>query len=507
MTQTSEKVTLKYMNTDDLVPYIYNPRDNEQAVEAVAESIRNFGFKVPIIIDAVGEIVTGHTRLKSAKRLGIKKVPVIIADDLDEDQVRAFRLADNKVGELAEWDDALLMAELAAIDLDMEQFGFDVDDLLDEAEDLLTDDEEVEEDEADLELQDTSIKAGDIFQLGRHRLACGDSTDREHIAKLLNGSRIDTVYTDPPYGMKKEKDGVQNDNLNYDDLLEFNKKWVPITFDAMREVGSWYCWGIDEPLMDLYSNILRPMKKEQQITFRNLLTWDKGSGQGQMAKLTRMYPTADEKCLFVMKGVQGFNTNSDNYFEGYEAIRKPLAEAAERVGLTSKKLKEITGVAMFSHWFTKSQWTLIPFEHYKKIAEYYGDEWGADYETIKAEYDKIKKDYDRIKQDYYATRAFFDATHTNFNNVLHFNRTDAEEREDTGGHATPKPLNLVGLMLKTSTRKGDNVLDVFGGSGSTLIACEQLNRNCYMNELDPQYVDVIIRRWEKVSGDKAVKIN
>lgn len=336
MTQTSEKVTLKYMNTDDLVPYIYNPRDNEQAVEAVAESIRNFGFKVPIIIDAVGEIVTGHTRLKAAKRLGIKKVPVIIADDLDEDQVRAFRLADNKVGELAEWDDALLMAELAAIDLDMEQFGFDVDDLLDEAEDLLTDDEEVEED---------------------------------------------------------------------------------------------------------------------------------------------------------------------------EAIRKPLAEAAERVGLTSKKLKEITGVAMFSHWFTKSQWTLIPFEHYKKIAEYYGDEWGADYETIKAEYDKIKKDYDRIKQDYYATRAFFDATHTNFNNVLHFNRTDAEEREDTGGHATPKPLNLVGLMLKTSTRKGDNVLDVFGGSGSTLIACEQLNRNCYMNELDPQYVDVIIRRWEKVSGDKAVKIN
>ena len=226
-----------------------------------------------------------------------------------------------------------------------------------------------------------------------------------------------------------------------------------------------------------------------------------------MAKLTRMYPTADEKCLFVMKGVQGFNTNSDNYFEGYEAIRKPLAEAAERVGLTSKKLKEITGVAMFSHWFTKSQWTLIPFEHYKKLAEYYGDEWGADYETIKAEYDKIKKDYDRIKQDYYATRAFFDATHTNFNNVLHFNRTSEEEREDTGGHATPKPLNLVGLMLKTSTRKGDNVLDVFGGSGSTLIACEQLNRTCYMNELDPQYVDVIIRRREKVSGDKAVKIN
>ena len=293
---------------------------------------------------------------------------------------------------------------------------------------------------------------------------------------------------------------MQNDNLNYDDLLEFNKKWVPITFDAMREVGSWYCWGIDEPLMDLYSNILRPMKEAQEITFRNLLTWDKGSGQGQMSELVRMYPTADEKCLFVMKGVQGFNTNSNNYFEGYEAIRKPLAEAAERVGLTSKKLKEITGVAMYSHWFTKSQWSLIPFEHYKKLAEYYGGEWTADY-------DRIKQDYDRIKQDYYATRAFFDATHANFNNVLHFSRTSGDEKENAGGHATPKPLALVALMLKSSTRKGDVVLDVFGGSGSTLIACERLGRTCYINELEPKYVDLIIRRWEKETGREAVKLN
>ena len=112
-----------------------------------------------------------------------------------------------------------------------------------------------------------------------------------------------------------------------------------------------------------------------------------------------------------------------------------------------------------------------------------------------------------IKQEYYDTRAYFDATHENFNNVLHFERTAGEEREQTGGHATPKPLALVSLMLKSSTRPFDLVLDVFGGSGSTLIACEQLGRTCYMNELDPQYVDVIIRRWENLTGEKAVKLH
>ena len=492
---------LQHMHPDDLVPYYNNPRHNQDAVGPVAESIKAFGFKVPIVVDENLEVITGHTRLKAAKQLGLDRVPVIVAGDLDEDQVRAYRLADNKVAELASWDDEKLLDELAEISsLDMALFGFDdAEALLDE----LTEDEnegEIEEDDYDDELKETDIKPGDIFQLGRHRLSCGDSTDPQHIKKLLDGALVDTVYTDPPYGMKKEKDGVQNDNLNYDDLLEFNKKWVPITFDAMKEVGSWYCWGIDEPLMDLYSNILRPMKKQNKITFRNLLTWDKGSGQGQLASHMRMYPTADEKCLFVMKGVQGFNINTEHYHEGYEQIRTALADVAQRVGLTPKKTKELTGSGMYQHWFTKSQWYFITRENFDKIAEHYGDAWDLDY-------DELKEQYERAKREEKETWTYFDVTHDNFNNVLHFDRTVGEEREQAGGHATPKPLALVSLMLKSSTRPFDLVLDVFGGSGSTLIACEQLGRTCYMNELDPQYVDVIIRRWENLTGEKAVKLH
>lgn len=220
-------------NIEELIPYINNPRNNDEAVDAVASSIKNFGFKVPIVIDSNGEIINGHTRLKAAKKLGLEKVPVIIANDLTPEQVKAFRIADNKVAEIATWNEELLnieLGELAELDFDMEEFGFG--EIEEEQGEEISD---AEEDDFDGEvLEETTVKAGDIYQLGRHRLSCGDSTNQEHINQLLNGEKVNVVYTDPPYGMKKESDGVLNDNLNYDDLLEFNKKWVPVTFQAMN---------------------------------------------------------------------------------------------------------------------------------------------------------------------------------------------------------------------------------------------------------------------------------
>ena len=510
---------IQEIKIDQLTPYDHNPRQNDGAVDAVAASIKNFGFKVPVVIDRDRVIVAGHTRFKAAKKLGLESVPCIVADDLTEEQIRAFRLADNKVGELAGWDFDLLNMELAGIEeLDMTQFGF-----LDPEE--IEEPEEVHEVETPEDVQGRTV-LGDVWQLGDHRLICGDSTDVTVLDRLMAGEKADLVFTDPPYGMKKEADGVLNDNLNFEDLLEFNRQWVPLTFGALKENGSWYCWGIDEPLMDIYANILKPMIKERQIVFRNLITWDKGSGQGQTEEGFRMYPTADEKCLFVMCGwdaAQGFTVNAEDYSESMDAVRLYLAEEIAKLGKSDAEIAKALGYKCgrtVDHWKSKSQFSLPTRENYEALRAYArqvlgnGDEFGKDYEVLKKDYEVLKKDYDQLKRDYddkkadfYAGRAYFDNTHDNMNNVWHFDRTSQKERENTGGHATPKPIALCARAIKSSSREGEIVLDVFGGSGSTLIACEQLGRKCRMVELDPHYCDVIVARWEKETGKEAVLVN
>ena len=289
-----------------------------------------------------------------------------------------------------------------------------------------------------------------------------------------------------------------NDNLNYDDLLKFNKEWIPHTFDTLKENGSWYCWGIDEPLMDIYHEILKPMIKANEITFRNLITWDKGRGQGQMASEFRMYPIADEKCLFVVRGIQCLTLNADQYWEEYEPIRKYLYDERMKCGWDIPTMKTIAGHSCKyrDHWTSKSQWNLPTEEVYKKFQKW------ANANGVNA----FEREYESLRREYESLRAYFDNTHDNMNNVWHFERTSSVERELTGGHATPKPIALCSRAIKSSSREGEIVLDVFGGSGSTLIACEQLNRRCYMMELDPKYCDVIVKRWETLTGKKAVKI-
>ena len=478
----------------DLKPYEKNPRLNDDAVKYVAESIKNFGFKVPLVIDKDNNIVCGHTRWKACKKLKIDTVPCVVADDLTEEQIRAYRLADNRVAEKAEWDLALLDTELAEIEtIDMTLLGFD-----DKEEE--TPQEVVEDDFDEEPPAEPKSKYGDLYQLGRHKLLCGDSTKIEDVEKLMGGNKADMVFADPPYGMKKENEGVANDNLNFDDLLAFNKEWIPLSFSALKENGSWYCWGIDEPLMDMYAEILKPMQKENKITFRNLLTWDKGNGQGQLSADYMMYPIADEKCLFVMSGVQGFNNNADNYFEAWEPIRIYLKQERDRMGWSNADMKKMCGHSPTSgcHWFDKSQW-MMPTEGEYKTWQHH-----AKGEGFKKEYEEIKKEYEEIKKEYYSTRAYFDNTHDNQNNVWHFDRAGKDERV---GHSTPKPIALCSRAIKSSSREEEIVLDLFGGGGSTLMACEQLNRKCFMMELEPQWVDVIINRWETFAGQKAVKLN
>lgn len=192
----------------EITPYKNNPRNNDEAVGPVAESIKEFGFKVPIVIDKNGEIVNGHTRYKAAKKLGLETVPVIVADDLSEEQIKAFRLADNKVGEIAVWDLDLLNEELNDIlDLDMSAFGFDV---LDNLDDLIEDEKDLDDFTENVPDEPKS-KLGDIYQLGSHKLMCGDSTNEADVKKLMNGELADLLLTDPPYNVAYE--GKTKDSL------------------------------------------------------------------------------------------------------------------------------------------------------------------------------------------------------------------------------------------------------------------------------------------------------
>lgn len=218
--------------------YSKNPLKNDAAVDAVAASIREFGWKQPLVIDpSTMEIVAGHTRYKAAKKLGCKTVPCVMADDLTAEQIKAYRLADNKTAELAEWDFDLLGDELGDIDdIDMAEFGFDLS--------AISDDDEVTEDQVPEldEENETIVKPGDIWQLGEHRLMCGDSTAAADVEKLMNGEKADLLLTDPPYnvayeGGTKDKLTIQNDDMNDDEFRGFLYDAFTNADSVMKEGG------------------------------------------------------------------------------------------------------------------------------------------------------------------------------------------------------------------------------------------------------------------------------
>ena len=504
-------------------------RGTDEGQQLMERSFKELGAGRSILLDREGNIIAGNKSQEAARKAGIKRVRIVETTgdelvavkrtdiDIDSAEGRRMALLDNLTTQVnLAWDPSEIEDVSSEIDgFDPSDYGFDPSQLEVAGmgdETTPAKQTEVKEDDFDPDAHyETKVKRGEVWLLGNHRLMCGDSTSAEDVAKLMNGERADLCFTDPPYGMKKESEGVLNDNLNYDDLLEFNKQWIPLTFANLKDNGSWYCWGIDEPLMDIYSNILRPMQKRNEITFRNLITWDKGNGQGQRSEDFRMYAIADEKCLFVMLGEQDmrFKRNLSDFNEMFEPIRKYFEDEKKKSGLSVDKLSEIDSTRC-SHYWAKVQYEFPTQAAYEKIQSYCAangiNAFTKSYEELKAQHTELKKKHTELKEQFYSTRPYFDNTHDNMNNVWHFDRTSAEEREGLD-HATPKPIALCARGIKTSSREGEIVLDVFGGSGSTMIACEQLNRKCRMMELDPHYCTVIIARWEKLTGQKAVKLN
>lgn len=477
---------------DQLLAHYANPRTHDgKQRDAMRASLDELGIIAPCTVnDRSGNMIDGHMRCEEYISAGIKKVPVNHLDLSEQEELKAIAFFD-RIGALAGTNQENLEYLLENIHLDNEPLENLLEDIRDKKKELPENIDDIPE------VKTPISKLGDLWLLDGHRVLCGDSTDQATVERLMDGKKADMVFTDPPYGVGFENVGVLNDNQNEKDLIKFNKQWIDLALSNMKENGSLYIWGTERSLLNIYAFVLYEKEQTLQLTMKSLITWDKGFGQYQNAEHMRRYPVASEKCIFYMCGKQEHNNNADNYFEGFEPIRAYLATEMEKVG-GKKKWVQALGNQMGSHYFTRSQWCMPTRENYEKLQTF------AKGDAFKKDYDEIKKDYDKIKDDWYATRAYFDNTHDNMNDVWRQPTLAGKERKEIGDHATPKPVELCMRGLKTSSREGEITLDLFLGSGSTLIACEQTDRICYGLELDPHYVDVICKRWQTLTGQLPV---
>ena len=486
--------TYKQIPISDLKPYEKNPRTHSAGqIEQIRKSIREFGFTNPILVDEDGLIVAGHGRLQAAQAEGLAELPAIVMDGLTAAQKRALVIADNQIAVNAGWDADLLREQLEALQeehFDLALVGFseqELEALLATITEGLTDPDDVPA------ATDNPVTVlGDVWLLGKHRVMCGDSTSMADVSKLMAGEQAQLLHADPPYGMGKEADGVLNDNLYADKLDTFQMAWWQAFRPHTEDNASAYIWGNAEGLWRLW--FAGGLKNSERLTMRNEIVWDKGGGGfGVGTEAQRCY-FPQERCLFFMLGEQGFNVNADNYWEGWEPLRSYLEAEMNKCG-GSKNWKAALGNYMGSHYFTTSQWCFPTAAAYKKLQTFgKGD-------AFKRDHDAFKRDHDELKREFYATRAYFDNAHDNMTDVWDFPRVQGDERH---GHATPKPVGMMERVMLSSCPPGGLVAEPFGGSGSTLIGAEKTNRRCYSMELQPQYVDVAIKRWQNFTGKAAV---
>ena len=419
-----KRTEIEWMPIGCIKPYDRNPRRNDGAVEALANSITEFGFKNPIIVDKDLVIIAGHTRLKAAKLLGLKEVPVVVASDLSEAQTRAYRLADNKIGELAEWDDDLLQEELDALEdeFDMEDFGFEAE-IVDDLQIM----EAMDEPPIPETPEEPISKPGDIWRCGDHLVMCGDATNPYEMARLMDGELADLAVTDPPYNVDytgKTADAlkIENDRMEESRFVEFLSDAFRTMAENMRGGGAFYIWHADSE-----GRAFREAVDMSGLDLKQCLIWVKNS----LVLGRQDYQWIHEPCLY------GWKPGASHYFTDDRSLVTVMEQ--EPMDLSKLKKEELLDLVM------------------------------------------------RI----------FDAKVPT--TVIRENRPT---RSDL--HPTMKPVKLMARLISNSSQRGEIVLDPFGGSGSTLLACESLGRRCRTMELDPRYCDVIFKRWEEQTGKKAV---
>lgn len=377
------------MKVKDLKPYEKNAKKHDKTqIANVAESIKRFGFAQPLVVDKDNVLIIGHCRLLAAKQLKLREVPVVRMDDLTEEEVKQLRLLDNKLNE-SDWDFDLLMDEVGELDFD----GFDLDWGFKELEESAV----VEDEAPEPDMENPPIsKLGDVWLLGNHRIMCGDSTNEDDVAKLMNGESADLLVTDPPYNVDYEGGTgmkIQNDSMSDEKFRSFLKDAFTNAINSMKAGAAFYIWHADSEGFNF-----RTACKEVGLQIRQCLIWQKNS----MVMGRQDYQWKHEPCLYGWKEGAGHKWNAD-----------------------------------------RRQTTILEF--------------------------------------------------------------DRPTKSDL--HPTMKPVNLISYQVRNSSEQGDLVLDLFGGSGSTLMACEQLGRTCYTMEYDPRYADVIVKRWENFTHKKAVLLN
>ena len=385
--------TIENMKLNEIIQYENNPRNNDSAVDKVAESIKEFGFKVPIIVDKDNIIIAGHTRYKAAIKLGLEIVPVIKADDLTEQQVKAFRIMDNKSSEFATWNYEALLKEMESLKLDdynLDLTGFDLSEL-EQLEDKYDPKEIKEDDDFNVEEQLENIeepisKRGDIWLLGNNRLLCGDSTLKEDVEILMNGLKANLVFTDPPYnvnyeGATADKLTIANDNMSQNEFYEFLSKVFNNYYENMEEGASIYVCHADSE-----GENFRRTFRESGLKLAQCIIWVKNA--------------------FVI-GRQDYQWKHEPILYGWKEGK--------------------------AHYFVDDRTQDTVWE--------------------------IPKPNRNLE------------------------------------HPTMKPLTLCARAIKNSSNPNELVVDLFGGSGSTLMAATELNRMCYTMELDEKYVDVIVLRY------------
>lgn len=487
-----------WIDPETVLPYERNAKQHtEKQIKNLVNSINRFGWQQDVVITSDNVLVIGHGRRLAALQIGCDMPYHVIdktADELTDEDIRELRIVDNQTNAETGMDWDALEAELEDLSFDGFDFDFsemfedDTEENADEIAPAVGSDDAFEPDEP----IEPKAKRGDIYQLGRHRLMCGDSTDGKEIDKLLNGAFVRMTVTSPPYGVGKD----------YEEKgIEAWRKTIGGVINAIKGKTLIVCWNI----IDLFSTgtqFTEPtgaysihMFDEAGYGMLYNRIWKKPganfAGNNPYYTVTTK-PAQDYEYLYAFA-----EKDADKHLDG---IKRYLFGEAQKAEIDNAVINSIGGPKfMCGHWFTNHQWSFIDQDNYVRLQAY------CKSNNINA----FDRDYCELKQEYLDNSIFShtlsekDFSEWGLYGVWEFNTV----HERLGGHAAAYPVELPSRFIKMHSYEGNAVLDPFGGTGTTLIACEQLNRTCYMMEMEPKYCDVIIDRWEKLTGKKAVLLN